>query len=232
MLHECALASAHGQRPGPSHGLIGLPGNRRRWPAGPWACRLGPFAPRRPRIRRPRSDAGYARWRSDRHVRRHSCGKSRARLRRGECGVDPTGAGGPSVLCFGPFTRWGGITRCGWAVIRPRSTSTSTSPTRSRTPRPCWSRWRRRHRTRRGPLSARAPPARCPVRPRVRRARESRARPRAARRCAPTAGNDARELSVASLESDQRARRAPLEDARARARHGGFDPRVGRGAEE
>src|SRR6516165_2954400 len=31
-----------------------------------------------------------------------------ARLRRGDCGVDPTGGGGPTVECQGPFTRWGG----------------------------------------------------------------------------------------------------------------------------
>jgi len=31
-----------------------------------------------------------------------------ARLRRGECVVDPTGGGGPTVECDGPFTRWGG----------------------------------------------------------------------------------------------------------------------------
>jgi hypothetical protein len=31
-----------------------------------------------------------------------------ARLRRGDCGIDPTGGGGPTVECQGPFTRWGG----------------------------------------------------------------------------------------------------------------------------
>ena len=31
-----------------------------------------------------------------------------ARLRRGECTVDPSGGGGPSVMCNGAFTRWGG----------------------------------------------------------------------------------------------------------------------------
>jgi hypothetical protein len=31
-----------------------------------------------------------------------------ARLRRGACGVDLTGGGGPTVQCEGPFTRWGG----------------------------------------------------------------------------------------------------------------------------
>src|SRR5262249_7554421 len=31
-----------------------------------------------------------------------------ARPRRGDCGIDPPGGGGPTVECQGPFTRWGG----------------------------------------------------------------------------------------------------------------------------